>query len=150
MKRNAARLFAIFCVLCLCLPTVALAAKDTPDIVPYSSDYITIANAKCVASSGGQIKITFDAYSNGAQNYLGVMRVTLYERSGGAPWHVLREFNWANHAGLMGYNTADFSGYKRVSGTVGCQYYASVVFWGGSSMTSGASRTVTTAIVTAQ
>lgn len=146
--KNLKRKIAVILVAALCLSSSAFASSI---MTPNASSYLGSYGAYCYAAGSGDVAVYFDVTGNGTQNYLGAIQIVLRQSAdGGSTWTTVKSFTYVNYPNMMAQNTPFMNSHVTYYiGTPGYLYYAIIYFWGGSSLSTGDSRSYGTGVITA-
>jgi hypothetical protein len=124
------KMVACILVMALMVPvSVSAAAPET--VMPRASDYLMGYTAYVCAMGNGKLEIWFEVTGTGTQEYLGVMRIYLYESTDNANWYWVKYFSHTDYDQMLLTNAWDVMDYVEYQGVVGRYYKAYVGIWGG-------------------
>ena len=121
---------ACILVMALMVPvSVSAAAPETA--TPYASHYLMCYTAYVCAMGSGNLQIWFEVTGTGTQEYLGVMRIYLYESTDNVNWYWVESFSHTDYDQMLLTNAWDVMDYVPYEGVAGRYYKAYVGIWGG-------------------
>lgn len=120
----------IILVIALMMP-VSVNAAMPETVMPLASAYLACYTAYVCAMGNGELEIWFDVTGTGTQEYLGVMRIYLYESTDNVNWYWVKSFHHTDHPQMLLTNVWEVTDYVEHQGVAGRYYKAYVGIWGG-------------------
>lgn len=120
----------IILVIALMMPVSANAAMPET-VMPRASDYLACYTAYVCAMGSGRLEIWFEVAGTATQEYLGVMRIYLYESTDNVNWHWVKSFGHDEHPQMLLTNAWEVIDCVSYQGVAGRYYKAYVGIWGG-------------------
>ena len=129
-KNTFVKLVAVILVIALMAP-ISVSAAMPETVMPMASDYLMGYTAYICAMGGGDLEIWFEVTGTGTQEYLGVMRIYLYESTDNVNWYWVKSFGHTDYDQMLLTNAWQNIDYVPYEGVAGRYYKAYVGIWGG-------------------
>ena len=132
MKKRSRFMKAVVIILVMALMMPVSVNAATPEtVMPMASAYLAAYTAYVCAMGNGELEIWFDVTGTGTQEYLGVMRIYLYESTDNVNWYWVESFHHTDQPQMLLTNAWEVVDCVSYQGVTGRYYKAYVGIWGG-------------------
>ena len=131
-RKHTILLKFVACILVMALMApVSVSAAAPETAMPWASHYLLGYTAYVCAMGNGELEIWFEVTGTGTQEYLGVMRIYLYESTDNVNWYWVESFHHTDHPQMLLTNAWEAVDCVSYQGVAGRYYKAYVGIWGG-------------------